>query len=260
MPTRSEWKIWRSLSRRKGRREHGLFLAEGPHLLSELLDSGRTPEHVLHTDEAAANPAIEGLLGRLAAAGASATAVAPRELAELSDTTTPQGVIAIAAIPSWGWPEIATPRILLLDGVRDPGNAGALIRTSAALGAGGAVALTGSADPWGAKTVRAAAGASLRFPVLSAGWAETKDRLDERGIPVWVAESDGAPFERGDRAPDAVALALGNEAAGVTEAVRAASRRSVAIRMSDGVESLNVAAAGAILMDRLFDGSGDKRG
>jgi len=255
MPSRSERKLWRSLRRRKGRDDSGLFLAEGPRLLEELLRAGASVEAVLHTAEATTGPAVRDLLQRARGAGVRVEAVDRRTLEEIADAEAPQSVLAIAPIPDWTWDDVGPGPVVLLDGVQDPGNAGGLTRTAAALGAAGVVSLDGSADPWGPKAVRASAGAVLRRPVFRADRASAVAELARRRVPLWVADASGTPLSR-DAAPvDRVAIALGSEAHGVSPELTAAAERSVAIGMSGGAESLNVAAAGAILLDRLI-GSG----
>lgn len=252
MPSRSQRKVWRSLGRRKGRDEHGLLLAEGPRLLSELLTSGWPVEHVIYTPSSAARPELAVRLTEAADGGAELHEIPPEDLASLADSSHPQGVLAVAPIPRWDWQDIGAPRILVLDGIQDPGNTGALLRNAEALGLAGAMTLERTADPWGPKTVRAAAGSSFRLPVVRASRSEALARLSAEGIELWVADAAGEPIGRGTIAPDRLALAMGGEAAGVSPELRAAAGRSVAVPMAPPVESLNVAAAGAILMDRLF--------
>ncbi len=252
MPSRSERKLWRSLRRRKGRDATGLFLAEGPRLLEELVRAARGIEAVLHTPDAADDPAVCDLLQRADREGAHVETVERRVIEELADAGTPQSVLAIAPIPAWGWGDVPSGPLLLLDGVQDPGNAGGLLRTAAALGAAGVVSLPGSADPWGPKAVRASAGAGLRRPVFQADRASTVAELARRRIPLWVADASGAALSRSAGPVDRVAIALGSEAHGVSRELRDAAERSVAIAMWGGAESLNVAAAGAILLDRLL--------
>jgi len=256
MPSRSERKLWRSLRRRKGRDAAGLFLAEGPRLLEELLGAGHAIEAVLHTPDAGDDPAVRDLLQRARDAAVRVEPVERRTLEEIADAGTPQAVLAIAPIPAWSWEDVPPGPLVLLDGVQDPGNAGGLTRTAAALGAAGVVSLEGSADPWGPKAVRASAGAALRRPVFRADRASTVAELARRRVPIWVADVSGEPLSRGAGRVDRVAIALGSETHGVSPEVAAAAERSIAIAMHGGVESLNVAAAGAILLDRLI-GPGD---
>ena len=256
MPSRSERKVWRSLRRRKGREETGWFLAEGRRLLRELLDSG-SAVHAVLVDEADSDVGpVRDLLGRCREAGWRTEAVERRVIDEIADTSTPQGVLAIAEIPRWTWDDLAPGPLVLLDGVQDPGNTGTLIRTSVALGAAGVVALEGTADPWGPKAVRASAGAGLRGPVFRGDRASTVVELGHREMPLWVAAADGEVLRRGDAASPRVAIALGAEAHGVSPELAEAAVRHVGIELASGVESLNVAIAGAIVLDRIMAGAG----
>lgn len=244
----------RALRQRKERRASGEFLVEGPRVLADLLDTDRPVSLVLYTEAAVQEPDGRDLLQRAIEAGAPVELVSEADLRKHADTVTPQGWLATASVPAWEWSDLDGERTLILDAVRDPGNLGALIRAAEALGAGGVVALTGSADAWGPKAVRAAAGSSLRLPVLEAGWDEALARLRAWEATVWVADAGGAIVDRGEAAPVRLALVLGNEGTGVSAPVRAAADRIVAIPMRGEVESLNAAIAGAILMDRLFGG------
>ena len=254
MPSKSQSKHVRALHRRKERRARGEFLVEGPRVLAELLRSGRPVTMVLYTEAALEEPAGRGLLAEAVEAGVPAELVSDAELRAHADTVTPQGWLATAPLPAWTWSDVDGTRLLILDAIRDPGNAGTLIRSAEALGAGGVVVLPGTADPWGPKVVRAASGSSLRLPVLEAEAADVLDRLREWNTPLWVAEADGEIVDRAEPQPQRLALVLGNEGAGVSATMRAAADRIVAIAMRGRVESLNAGIAGAILMDRLFGG------
>lgn len=255
MPSRSERKVWRSLRRRKGRDETGCFLAEGPRLLGELLDTVTAVRAVLADGAVAETEPVRDLLRRSEEAGWRVEIVERRVIDEIADTATPQGVLAIAEIPRWTWDDVPPGPLVLLDGVQDPGNAGTLIRTSIALGAAGVVALEGTADPWGPKAVRASAGAGLRRPVLRGDRSSTVLELDHREMPLWVAASDGEVLERGEATSARVAIALGAETHGVSPDLAKAAVRRVAIALESGVESLNVAIAGALVLDRIMAGA-----
>ncbi|MFQ5689677.1 MAG: TrmH family RNA methyltransferase [Gemmatimonadota bacterium] len=246
-------KLWRSLRRGKGRAETGLFLAEGPNLLAELVESAVLVRQVLCAPYATDDAKVARLLLRCEAAGIPCERLRETEFGRLADVVSPQGVLAVAEIPARGWDDLRKPRVLLLDEVQDPGNLGTLVRTAEALGLGGVVALDGTADPWNPKAVRAAAGSSLRLPVFRSSRAEAVARLNERSIRLWCADPAGEPFRRGAVAPRRLALALGNEARGVSESLVRASERCVSVPMAGRVESLNVAIAGAVLLDRMFE-------
>jgi len=254
MPSLSQSKQVRALHRRKERRARGEFLVEGPRVLEELLRAGRPVTLVLYTEEAVADPDGRQLLAEAVTAAVPTELVSEPELRRHADTVTPQGWIATAPVPAWGWSDLQGPRLLVLDAVGDPGNVGTLIRAAEALGAAGVVALTGTADPWSPKVVRAAAGSSIRLPVLESKWGDTLAWLRESQTPVWVASSNGVALDRTETRPGRVALVLGSEGAGVSTPILEAADRVVAIPMRGEVESLNAAVAGAILMDRLFGG------
>lgn len=170
--------------------------------------------------------------------------LAERAFASLSQTVTPQGVLAIArrdevpvaaalaAARAARWP------LVVLDGLQDPGNVGTLCRTAAAAGAPAVAVLDGCADPFGPKAVRASAGAVLRLAVARAGWA------DLAGLRGWgAAATGGQPYDRAPLA-DADVVAFGGEAHGL----RSNELELVTIPMAPGVDSLNVAASAAILL------------
>lgn len=266
MPTRAEIKAWRSLHRGRGRRETGCFLAEGRRLVAEMLEwPGRTVA-VLHAERApgtraptegaadapSSAPPLRALLDRAGRRGVRVEAVPSALIAALADAATPQPVLAIGAVPACGWDDVGDGAVVLLDGVQDPGNVGTLVRTALALDAAAVVGVGETADPWGPKALRASAGATLRGPVFRTDTREAVRRLAGRGVPIWIAAADAPPLE--GPPPGPVALALGSEAHGVSASLRAAAARAVSVPVSRGVESLNVASAGAILLDRLRTG------
>jgi RNA methyltransferase, TrmH family len=163
---------------------------------------------------------------------------------ELSQTETPQGVLAVAsaalqpfaaarkAAAEARWPLVA------LDGLQDPGNVGAILRTAAAAGAPALVVLPGTADPFGAKAMRASAGNVFRLVVAKATWAELKGLRS-----LGAAAHGGVAVERA-HLEEAQALVLGGEARGLSQD----RLELVSLPMAEGVESLNVAAAAAILL------------
>lgn len=251
MPSRSQAKRWRALKRRKGREEHGLFVAEGLRVVEELLRSPLSVRHLLHTAEAAEDPEVAGLLRLARDRGVSDERVDAAEIAEFADTVTPQGLLAVAEIPRRSRDELG-PRLLILDAVQDPGNAGTLLRTAEALALDGVLSLPGTVDIWNPKVVRASAGSAFRLPVVEDGWDELGPWLEARDTEVWVADAAGEPVRGDTPVPDRLALVLGNESRGASPEAGALASRRVAVPLRGPVDSLNVAVAAAILMDRLF--------
>lgn len=230
-----------------------MFLVEGPHVARDAVDAGAVVYEALYTEEAAEDPAVAGLLERLRGRGVAPERIDADELAEFADTVTPQGILLVVEIPRTALADVGAARLVVLDAVQDPGNVGTLIRAAEALGATGVALLPGTVDPWNPKVVRAAAGSSLRIPVFETSVAELTDWSRARGVPLLVAAAGGEPAPRSAASREAV-LVLGNEAAGVSDAVLAVADGVVGVPQRGRVDSLNVALAGAILMDRFFGG------
>jgi RNA methyltransferase, TrmH family len=187
--------------------------------------------------------------------------VGARVFAQLADTETPQGILAVIEPRRWTAADFAPPPgavALVIDGVQDPGNVGTLIRTAHALGAAGTVVLRGTADPTSPKALRAAMGATFRHPIVSLddggfiAWAK------RHGLTLWASAADGVPLhralERGRAQGEAgrvngpIAVIVGNEGAGIRPQLNAVAAQRVAIPLAQGAESLNVAVAAGILL------------
>lgn len=137
-------------------------------------------------------------------------------------------------------------RIFACDGVSDPGNLGSLLRSGLALGWDGAFILENSCDPFNDKAIRSAKGATFRLPIASGSWSDLKKIVQQNNLHPWVGDIQGTPV---DKIPgrNPILLVLCNEARGPSpEALRLC--KQVTIPISSFMESLNVAAAGAILM------------
>ena len=254
MLSRREQSLIRSLRQRKARQAEGLFLAEGVRAVEDLLASPLPVRLAAASSSLGDTPRGQALLHLLADKGVAVRETDDRTLAALADTDTPQGILAAAPIPA---AELDALRmdddpavVLVLDAVQDPGNFGTLARTAEALGAVGLVALPGTVDPWNPKSVRAAMGSTFRLPVVEAGWDALAPFLHARGAETLAAVVGGAPL--GDARPRRAALVLGNEGAGVGDETRAHAHRAVGIPLRGRAESLNVAAAGAILLHDLL--------
>jgi RNA methyltransferase, TrmH family len=251
-PSTAERRLIAALRRRKERERNGLFLAEGVRVVEELLASPIVPRLAVVSSTLGDSPRGAALRDALAARCPVRT-VPEHELAQLADTDTPQGVVVAAAIRRAAPAAGALPArctVLLLDAVQDPGNFGTLARTAEALGAAGVVALPGTVDAWNPKSVRAAMGSTFRLPLVAAGWETLGPWARERGVEV-LAAIPGAP-PAGEPRPPRAALVVGNEGAGVSEETRRWTDRAVGIPLRGRAESLNVAAAGAILLHDLL--------
>jgi len=242
----------RDLKRRKARERRLLFVAEGVRAVEELLRSGLAVRGALATATLSGTSRGAALRAALASRQIACTEVRDQDFRSAADTEHPQGILAIAEVPAHGFAALATTlpptvRLLVLDAVQDPGNAGTLVRTGTALGATAVIALPGTADIWNAKAVRAAAGAHFRIPAFSSTAPELLAFLGAQKIALWGAAADGTPVDA-LRAPERLALAVGNEGAGLSAAVRDAATQMVALPMAGGVDSLNVAVAAGIAL------------
>ena len=207
----------------------------------------------LASPQLSSTPRGASLRSALAARGAEILDVTTTEFETAAETDSPQGILVIAATPKRSLDQLAandSSRVLVLDAVQDPGNVGTLIRTAAALGAAATVALPGTVDLWNAKVVRSAMGAHFLHPAFHCTWDELRQFLDETRIPLWGGDAGGVPLHR-ESVPRRLALAVGNEGAGLSDHVRHACAKVVSLPLAPTVESLNVAVAAGILLYEL---------
>ncbi len=171
-------------------------------------------------------------------------------MASLSDAVTPQGVIAVARAPqtSLAAHAVSATLVVVLAEVRDPGNAGTLIRSAAAAGAGAVVFTRAAVDPLNPKSVRAAAGALFRVPVVREENLEDATRtLRATGFSIVGARAGARTSMYDSDFRARVALILGNESWGLSELGTSLLDYEVAIPMPGPTESLNVGIAGSVL-------------
>jgi TrmH family RNA methyltransferase len=232
-----------------GLTKDGLCIAESVHLLEEALRSGREIAAVLVADSA--QPLLRKWHRQLARIK---VAVVPDGLLNgLSGTENTQGVMALVRPPAWEMEQVfgTQPLIVVLDGLQDPGNVGTVVRAAEAFGASGILALPGTASPHNPKTLRASAGSLFRVPyVSSVNPAAMLSAFREKAVELWAAVPAGRE-EPARRLIDAdlaspCGLLIGNEAHGVSDAMRGAAR-ALSIPTA-GVESLNAAMAAAVLL------------
>ena len=237
-------KFYPSLAARKGRLEAGAFLVEGERAVHQIVDT--RPEAVVEivTVEGMAPPRPRFPIRE----------VTESQFKSISQAATPQGVLAVVRSPegirSAALPADPGPRILLLEDIQDPGNAGTLIRTAAALGFSGVILSDKCADPLSPRAVQAAAGTVLSVWLRrTGGYLGMVNELKRRAYPVIAADLDGEEGEDAFRDQESIVLALGNEASGLSGSVLALADRRLRLPTVRGrAESLNVAACGAILM------------
>jgi len=215
--------------------------------VAEALASG-APLREIFVVESGAGVEATAAGGR--AAGVPVIEVTEPVLRSLADTTTPQGVVAVVEIRTSELAEIARGSlVIVLAGVRDPGNAGTLLRSALAAGADGVVFAAGAVDPYHPKTVRSSAGAVFRIPIGREGDLSTVAGV-LRDAGLVVVGADAAAPEQFDRMDFTrrVALVLGNESWGLGGGARELLDEVVGIPMPGPAESLNVGIAGSVLL------------
>jgi TrmH family RNA methyltransferase len=243
----------RDLARRKARERQKLFVCEGVRAVEELLRSPLRVVGALVAPQLADAPRGAALAAALRTAGIAVEDVSAREFATAAETETPQGVLAVAEIPSHALGSLVhsdSLRLLILDALQDPGNVGTILRTSAALGADATISLPGTVDLWNTKVVRSAMGAHFTHPSTSCTWDELDAFLAAHGVSVWGADAAGEPIDS-TPPPRRLALVVGNEGSGLTAPSRERAVRLVSLPIGAGVESLNVAVATGILLYQL---------
>ncbi|HWH32316.1 MAG TPA: RNA methyltransferase [Egibacteraceae bacterium] len=258
-PGNAAVKAARKLARRTERARAGEFLVESPEVVREALPHLR---RLFVTAEAASREAE--LVARAEAAGATVMVVTPEVLGGLSDTVTPQGLVGVAALPGAALDatldevcRAGAPLVVALSQVRDPGNAGAIIRSADAGGADVVVLTRGSVDPGNPKAVRASAGSVFHLPVVTDADEEALlAACRARGLQVVAAAPRGAvPFTDVDFTRPTAVL-FGNEAHGLDDAVVEACDVAAAAPIHAGArpgwtgsaESLNLAATVAVFV------------
>lgn len=249
MLSRAESSRLAALRRPGGRAASGLFLAEGVRLVEDLLDSNVVPQVALITPSLEDTQRGAALAQRLRIA-VRTVPVADHELTRIAGTESPQGVLVAAAIPRHELTDIGLRErelVVVLDAVQDPGNFGAIVRSADAFGAAVVCVLPGTVDPWNPKAVRAAAGSSLRVPIVESSTDSLLVYLRTAGFRILGAAAEGTAVAEVEAAPRQ-ALVLGNEGAGLSEGLRAHLDDTIAIPIRGRADSLNVGVAAGILL------------
>jgi RNA methyltransferase, TrmH family len=243
----------RDLRRRRARERQQLFVCEGVRAVDELLRSPLVVRGALIAPQLHQITRGAELARSLRERHVEIAEVSTEEFATAAETDSPQGLLAIAEIPVLALRDVAVGtrfRLLILDAVQDPGNVGTIIRTAAALGVDGTAALPGTVDVWNAKVVRSAMGAHFHHRVVSCSWDDLDAFCAAHDVTLWAADAGGSDIGV-TTAPPRLALVVGNEGGGISDAARQRANQLVAIPIEAAVESLNVAVATGILLYEL---------
>ena len=238
-------RLVRALSGRpKERRQAGAFLAEGARLVEEALATGWPFRFVLYSDQISERGL--DVLKRLKERGIETDEVDGPVLESLSESEHSQGLLAVlndSRFPIPKSPEL----ILILDSIRDPGNLGTLLRSAGAAGVQAVLVAPETTDAFAPKVMRAGMGAHFRMPIHSVDWNQIRRFAESMDLTVFLADAKGTSCWDTDlRTP--LALIIGGEAEGATEAAGRLATQRLSIPMPGAAESLNAGVAGSILL------------
>jgi TrmH family RNA methyltransferase len=232
----------------------GLIFVEGLRLCEEAARSRLPVEEVLFTGEFASGERGARLLEELRGAGALLSEVSASVLDSVADTKTPQGIVLLARRPACDAETFAQslkpdPLVVVMHGVSNPANAGAMVRVAEAAGAAGVVATEGTTDLLSPKALRSAMGSAFRLPIWSgARFAEVIDWCKGRGIETVSADLGATESHTEHDWRGAHAVICGAEAGGISQDEIALMNERVRIPMREPVESLNVAVALSVVL------------
>jgi TrmH family RNA methyltransferase len=244
--TNNQVKLYSSLKHKKYRRQHGLFIADGPHLVMEALKSDWQPAKVVITHEAM------DLAFKLEVPKNSLAIAASRQFGQISPSRTPQGILAIVkSIDSSDLrPRIIRDAISLIacDNISDPGNLGAIIRTAAAFSYDAVILIGNCAEIYNPKVVRATQGALFKIPIIERV-SSSRFIKDFVGIFDTVVLSNKAKKSLSSvPVLNRPLIVVGGETTGIDPQIEASAQYLLKIEQSDKVESLNAAIAAGVAM------------
>lgn len=227
---------------------HTAFLIEGPHLLEMALNAGVQIKEVFAIEEFMNTKKHQSMLKKITA---SVFQVTEQILKKITDTETPQGIVAVAGYEPGTLdtlPFKATPLLVVLDAIQDPGNLGTIIRTADAAGADAVILLPGSCDAFMPKVIRATAGSFFNIPFVHAEPDTLVDWLRKKKIQLAVTAADAEKTVFEADLSGGIAIAFGNEAQGISDQLRKAADLFLNIPILGKAESLNVATSAAICL------------
>jgi len=230
---------------------HSAFLIEGPHLVEAALNARVQVKEVFATRAFIDKKEHRGLLVSVSKFTEVIFEVTDNVLLAITDTETPQGIVAIAGYEPQKLETLVTgtvPFFVVLDGIQDPGNLGTIIRTADAAGADAVILLAGTCDAFIPKVIRATAGSIFNIPIVNATSDDFLDWLRSHNIKLAVTAADAQKTVFDAELKKPIALVFGNEAHGVREAVRKAADMVLSIPVLGKAESLNVATSAAVCL------------
>ncbi|MCK5742386.1 MAG: RNA methyltransferase [Chlorobi bacterium] len=235
-------KLLISLSTKKGRKSSGLFLVEGIKMCAELPSCNMQTDFIVISDSAE-DEALK-LAEKLSASGSTVYSATDNQFRKISDTQSPQGIIAAVKINDE--PLVISDRMLILDGVSDPGNVGTIIRTADWFGFDSIILNAECADIYNPKVVRSTMGSIFRTHIHRTDDLPNLLKKELRDHEIFAAVLERSESIRDCKPTNKVAVILGNESQGISEKISELSDRRFRIPGIGRAESLNVASAAAV--------------
>ncbi|MCY4399874.1 MAG: RNA methyltransferase [Gemmatimonadetes bacterium] len=238
--SKSRQRLVRRLDSRRAREREGLAMVEGPRVILEALWSAVDVRWVLVGEDYSAGQPGRAIVSGCAGRGVETGFVRDEDVRDLCTSDAPVPVLACVRPPPLEKRPLERGRYLMAIGVQIPGNLGTLIRSAWGFGLDGVVIGRGTVDPWNAKVVRASAGAVFHVPLIAPGGVGS--------ATVLHADTEGAPVDTVEEASARNwVLVVGNEVRGIPLSEENPGR-AISVPQAEGVDSLNVAVAGSILM------------
>ncbi len=227
---------------------HAAFLIEGPHLMEMALNAGVQIKETFATEEFINAKEHQAILEKITG---TVFEVSEQVLRKITDTETPQGIVAVAGYEMGTLDTLSLktkPFLVVLDAIQDPGNLGTIIRTADAAGADAVMLLPGTCDAFMPKVIRATAGSLFNIPLLYAEPDALVDWLSKKKVQLAVTAVDSGKTVFDADLSNGIAIAFGNEAHGISDHLRKAADLFLNIPIFGKAESLNVATSAAICL------------
>lgn len=224
------------------RKESRTFVAEGIRLLEEAIKTNIDPLLLIYTENL--SPRGIKTVQALEKRKIPAQLVSEKVMASVSDTKTPQGILAVFKTPEHQFPPNPS-FVLILDNIRDPGNLGTILRTAAAAKLDAVLLTPGNVDPYSPKVIRSGMGSHFRLPILQKTWQEIHSHIEGMHIFLSSPAQSKRYTEADFREP--LAIIIGGEAFGAGDEAKEIATEKIYIPMPGMMESLNTAVAASIL-------------
>ncbi|MEE8404020.1 MAG: RNA methyltransferase [candidate division Zixibacteria bacterium] len=255
--TREELKKIKALNSKKGRKEQRKFAVGGVRLLEEALKHKFLPNMLLYAS-AGLSARGQKLVTTFKKLKVTVNELSSREIEAVSDTKSSQGILAVFETPEQDLTKLYKPyyrRLLLCDEITDPGNLGTLARSALAFEFDMMLVSRKSIELYNPKVVRSSAGALFKLPLAMVSYEELEDFKDRKKARLIAskASSNNSMTELTLNSNNPIILAIGSEAAGLSEKVLKLSDAVISIAHSPQAESLNVAVAGSLIMKQIYD-------